>query len=204
MASAAPTQALVFDHGAFRVRAQQRGVTRTVGLAEGMAASDQRHGFIVVHRHAGEGFADIDGRGFGVGIAVGAFRVHVDQAHLHGAQPRMQLPLAAVTLIAEPGALRAPEELFRLPDVRTAAGETKGLETHGFQRHVAREHVEVGPRQFAPVFLLDRPEQTPGLVQRCVVRPAVERCETLLSATGAAAAIGDPIGPGAVPGQANE
>jgi len=169
-----------------------------------MAASDQRHGFIVVHRHAGEGFADIDGRGFGVGIAVGAFRVHVDQAHLHGAQPRMQLPLAAVTLIAEPSALRAPEELFRLPGVRTAAGETKGLETHGFQRHVAREHVKVRPGKLAAVLLFDRPEQAPGLVQRGVVRPAVERCEALLTTTGAATAIGDPIGAGAVPGQANE
>ncbi len=56
----APAQALIFDHSAFRVRAQQRGVASTVGLTEGVTASDQRDGFVIVHRHTGEGFTNVD------------------------------------------------------------------------------------------------------------------------------------------------
>jgi hypothetical protein len=33
-----------------------------VGFAEGVAAGDEGDGLFVVHRHAGEGFADIFGR----------------------------------------------------------------------------------------------------------------------------------------------
>jgi hypothetical protein len=33
-----------------------------MGLAEGVATGDQRHGFLVVHRHAAEGRADVLGR----------------------------------------------------------------------------------------------------------------------------------------------
>ena len=57
-----------------------------VGLAEGVAAGDQRDGLLVVHRHAAEGLADVAGRGERIGIAVRAFGVDVDQAHLHGGQ----------------------------------------------------------------------------------------------------------------------
>jgi hypothetical protein len=55
-----------------------------VCFAEGVATSDERHGFFVIHGHAGEGFADVARGGFGIGVAVGAFGVHIDQAHLHG------------------------------------------------------------------------------------------------------------------------
>ena len=43
-----------------------------------------------------------------IGIAVRAFRIDVDQAHLHGAERLGELALAAVALVAEPGAFRAP------------------------------------------------------------------------------------------------
>ncbi len=116
----------------------------------------------------------------------------------------MQLTFAAVALVPQPSAFRPPEEFFRLPGVGTAASEAKGFEAHGFQRHVTGEHVEVGPGEVAPVFLLDRPQQAPGLVQRSVVRPAVERGETLLATASAATAIGDPVGTGAMPGEPDE
>ena len=45
-----------------------------VGLAEGMTAGDERHGFFVVHGHAREGFANITRRGDRIRIAVGTFR----------------------------------------------------------------------------------------------------------------------------------
>ena len=55
-------------------------------LAEGVAAGDQRDGLFVIHRHAREGLADIARRGDRVRVAVRAFRIHIDQAHLHGAR----------------------------------------------------------------------------------------------------------------------
>jgi hypothetical protein len=73
-----------------------------VRLAEGVSAGHERDGLLVVHRHAGEGLAHIAARGHRIGLAVGAFGVHVDQAHLHGGQRVLQLAVAAVALVAEP------------------------------------------------------------------------------------------------------
>ena len=67
---------LPFGLGADVLRSGSRG---TVGLAEGVAAGDEGHGLLVVHRHAGEGLADVTRRGQRIRIAVGALGVHVDQ-----------------------------------------------------------------------------------------------------------------------------
>src|SRR4029079_1019965 len=72
-----PAEALILDRSAFRLGADQRGITRAVGLAEAVAARDQRHGFLVVHRHASEGLADIFGRRDRIGLAVWSFRIDV-------------------------------------------------------------------------------------------------------------------------------
>src|SRR4030095_5773292 len=63
---------------------------------------------------------------------------------------------------------------------------------------------EVGPRDLAPVLLLDRPQQAARLVEAHVVRPAVERREALLSPAAASAAVPDAIRAGAVPRHADE
>ena len=62
-----------------------------VRLAEGVAAGNQRHGLFVVHGHAPEGLADVLRGGDRVGLAVGTFRVHVDEAHLHGGERLLEL-----------------------------------------------------------------------------------------------------------------
>ena len=115
------------------------------------------------------------------------------------------LALAVARVAAQPGCLRAPVDiLIRLPHVFAPAGVTEGLETHGFQRDVAGEDQQVGPGYLVAVFLLYRPQQAARLVQADVVGPAVQRRETLLPASGAAAAVADAIGAGAMPGHANE
>ena len=48
------------------------GVAGAVGLAEGVAAGDERDGLLVVHRHAREGLADVPGRGERIRLAVRA------------------------------------------------------------------------------------------------------------------------------------
>ena len=118
-----------------------------MGLAEGVTAGDERHRLLVVHRHAGEGLADIPGRGDRVRIAVRAFRVHVDQAHLHRSERILEVPLSGIALVAtQPGLLGAPiDVMIRLPDVLATATEAEGLESHRFQGDVAREDHQVGP-----------------------------------------------------------
>ena len=54
------------------------------------------------------------------------------------------------------------------------------------------------------VLLLDRPQQPAGLVEVAVVGPAVQRREALHAGAGAAAAVADAVGAGAVPGHADE
>ncbi len=63
-----------------------------------------------------------------VGVAVRAFGVHIDQAHLHGGQGVCEFTIAAVALVAEPRGLWTPIGVgLRLPDVGAAAAEPEGL-----------------------------------------------------------------------------
>ena len=178
---ALPAETLILERAAFRVRPDQRRVAGAVGLAEGVAAGNQRHRLFVVHRHAEEGFADVPRRRDRVRIAVRPFRIDVNETHLHGAERLRELALAAIAFVAEPGAFGTPIELFRLPDVGAAAGETEGLEAHRLERDVAGEDHQVGPGDFPAVFLLDRPQQPARLVEIGVVGPAIQGREALLA-----------------------
>ncbi len=140
----------------------------------------------------------------GSGIAVRSFRIDVDEAHLHCGERVLEVTVAAVALVAEPGFFGAPVGLVRLPGVLTAAGEAECLEAHRLQRAVAGEDHQVGPRDLAAVLLLDRPQQPACLVEVGVVGPAVERREALHAGAAAAAAVVDAVGAGAVPRHADE
>ncbi len=54
-----------------------------MSFAKYMTAGDERDGFLVVHRHAAERFADVFDRENRIGITVRPFRVDVNQSHLH-------------------------------------------------------------------------------------------------------------------------
>src|SRR5262249_15298261 len=125
-------------------------------------------------------------------------------AHLHGAERLRELAFAAIAFIAEPGAFRAPVELFRLPDIGAAAREAERLEAHRLQRDIADKNHQVGPRNLASVFLLDRPQQAARLVEVGVLRPGVQGRKTLLSGAGASTAVGDAVGARRMPCEANE
>ena len=203
--AALPAQALLLDAGSFRLGPHMFRIAGAVGLAEGVTAGDERHRLFVVHRHAGEGLADVPRRSERIRVAVRAFRIDVDQAHLHGGERILEIPVAGVALVIQPLALGAPVDVFfRFPDVLTPAGETEGLESHRFQRDVAGEDHQVGPGDFPAVLLLDRPEQPARLVEVDVVRPAVEGSKALVAGPCAAATVADAVGAGAVPCHANE
>ena len=113
--------------------------------------------------------------------------------------------LAVAVVAAQPRRLAAPIHIaIRLPRVFTPSGEPQRFEAHGFERDVARENHQVGPGDLPTILLLDRPEQAPRLIQAHVVRPTVERRETLLAPPATAAPIADSVGAGAVPGHADE
>ena len=197
---ALPAEALLFERGSLGIGADVVLRARTVGLAEGVTARDQGDRLLVVHRHPAERLADVAGRGERVRVAVRALRVDVDQAHLDRGQRVLQLAVAGVALVVEPGGLGTPVDVVvRLPDVYAAAAEAEGLEAHRLQGDVAGEDHQVAPRDLLAVLLLDRPQQPAGLVEADVVRPAVERREALLSGAGAAAAVVDPVGTREVP-----
>ena len=201
-----PAESLFLDVGALGLATDI--LTRigcAMAFAEGVSAGHERHRLLVVHRHAGEGHANVVRRRDRIRVAVRTFRVHVDQAHLHGGEGIGELTVAAVTLVGQPLALRSPVDfLFGLPDIGPPAGKAEGLEPHRVQRDVAGEDHQVGPRDLAAILLLDRPQQPARLVQAHVVRPAVERREALRAGTGAAATIGNSVRACAVPGHADE
>ena len=195
-----PAQALQLDRRGLGVGADVLVRARAVGLAEGVAAGDQRDGLLVVHRHPAERLADVAGRRERVRVAVGALRVDVDEAHLDRAERLLELTVAGVALVVEPLGLRAPVDvLLRLPGVHPAAAEAERGEAHRLERDVAGQDQQVGPGDRLAVLLLHRPQQAAGLVQADVVGPAVERREPLLAGPGAAAAVADPVGARAVP-----
>mmetsp|Transcript_118291 Transcript_118291/g.166287 ORF Transcript_118291/g.166287 Transcript_118291/m.166287 type:complete len:641 (-) Transcript_118291:267-2189(-) len=207
---AEPAETLRLDVATLGLRTDMRGVARAVALAEGVTAGGQRHGLLVVHRHSGEGLADVLGRGQRIRIAVRTLGVHVDQAHLHRGQRVLEVAvtgIAALRLVAgrKPLGLLAPVDvLLGLVDVGAAATESEGLEAHVLERRVAGQDQQVGPGDLVAVLLLDRPQQAPGLVQVAVVGPAVQRSEALRAGAAAAAAVLDAVGAGSVPRHPNE
>src|ERR1035437_364441 len=176
-------------------------------LAEAVSAGNERDVLLVVHGHALESLANVDGGGERIRLAVRPFRIHINEPHLHGGERVLQVPVARVALVAKPGVLLAPVDGFvRLPDIWAPAAEAECLEAHRLERDVAGENHQVGPGDLAAVFLLDRPKQSARLVEVRIVRPRVERREALLAGAGAgaAAAIADAVRARAVPRHANE
>ena len=83
---ALPAEALLFDAGAFWLCTFVVFRRRAVGFSEGVSASTQCHGFVVVHRHAKECFTDIACRSDWVWVAVWSLWIDVDQTHLYSCE----------------------------------------------------------------------------------------------------------------------
>ena len=188
-----PAEALLLEGATLGFRTDVLRTDCTMALAEGVAADDERNRLLVVHRHTSEGLSNVPGGSKRIRVAVGPLRIHVDQAHLHGAERIGELPVAAVALISEPRVLRAPEDLLGLPDVLSPEAEAERLEPHRFEGTVAGEDDQIGPGDLPAVLLLDRPEQPARLVEVRVVGPTVEGGKALSAAAATAPAIGDAV-----------
>jgi len=76
-----------------------------VSLAERVPAGNQSNGLLVIHRHAGESFADIPCRGNGIRVSIRPFWIDVDQAHLNCSEGIREITIAAIALVRQPLAL---------------------------------------------------------------------------------------------------
>ncbi len=115
-------------------------------LAKGVPTGDEGNRLLIVHRHAGKGLTDVACRGQRVRVAIRAFRVHVDQAHLYRRQRIRQFTVSAVALVLEPPGLTTPiDVLVRLPHVYSAAAEPECLEAHRLECYVAGKNHQVRP-----------------------------------------------------------
>src|SRR5205814_6860584 len=123
---ALPAEALLLDASGFRLCAHQCRIASAVGFSEGVTAGNQRNCLLVIHRHAGERFADIPRRSDWIRLSIGPFRIHVDQTHLHCAERTLKITLAAVTLIRQPFAFGTPVDVFfGFPDILATAPKTE-------------------------------------------------------------------------------
>src|SRR6266511_1491659 len=114
-------------------------------------------------------------------------------------------PARVADVAAEPGGFPSPiDVLVRVTGVLTPAGETECLKAHRFECYVPGENHQIGPRNLASILLLNRPKKPARLVQANVVRPTVDRCETLLAPAAAAATVANAVSAGAMPRHSNE
>ena len=143
--AAFPAQALRLERSRLGVGTDVGRGAGAVSLAKRVPAGNERHRLFVVHRHAAERLANIARGRQRIGVAVGPFRIHVDEAHLHGGKGIRELAVAAIARVGEPDVLGPPVDLFGLPDVLAAAAEAERLEPHRLQCAVAGEDHQVGP-----------------------------------------------------------
>ena len=159
-------------------------VTRTVRLAECMAAGDQRDGLFIVHRHAAERFTDIVRRGGRIRLAIGALpgsRRSAPSALRPGpAQARARRSSAYPPSTCSPFPNSHPNPAPKRPRGRPPNPKVLKpmVSSATFPGRIIKSAHEI----LLAVFLLDRPQQPPRLVQVDVVRPAVERSKALLAA----------------------
>src|SRR5205085_703265 len=113
------------------------GNCSAVGFPKGVTTGNERDCLLVIHSHASKRLADVTRRSHWIRLTIRAFRIHIDQTHLHGSQRIRQIAIAAVALVGKPLAFRSPENvLFGLPCVFSPTAETEGLETHRLKGNV--------------------------------------------------------------------
>src|SRR5207249_3443416 len=112
-----PSETLRLDGSCLWFGTDVLGIYSAVGLANRVAADDERNGLLVVHRHAPEGLTNVPRGRERIRIAVGPLGVYVDQPHLHRSEGIGELPVTAVALVCQPCVLGTPEDLLGLPDV---------------------------------------------------------------------------------------
>ena len=203
---ACPAEALLFKRSAFGLGTFVVLGSSAVSLAEGVSPGRQSDGFFIVHGHALERLTDVLCAEKRVGVGVGALRVDVDEAHLHGGEWVLEV-LAGLTVavVAQPFVFAAPVDVvFGVPNVGSATAESKNGPAHGFDSDLPGQNEQICPTDGVAVLLLDWPEKSAGFVEVAVVGPAVEGCKSLCAGSATASAVAGSVRSCSVPGHANE
>ena len=203
---ACPAEALLFKRSAFGLGTFVVLGSSAVSLAEGVSSGRQRDGFFVVHGHALERLTDVLCAQKRVRVGVGALRVDVDEAHLHGGEWILEvLARLTVAVVAQPFVLAAPVDVvFWVPNVGSPTAESKNGAAHGFDGDLSGQNEQICPADGVAVLLLDRPKKSTGFVEVAVVGPAVEGRESLGAGPATASAVAGAVRSCSVPGHANE
>ena len=176
-----------------------------MSLAKSMTACNESNGFLVVHGHAPEGFANVTSSGNWIRISIWTLRINVNQPHLHGTEGVVKFSVSTVTFVPKPSGFRSPVNVFfRFPDVFSSTCKAIGFQAHGLKGAVAGKNHKVCPRKPLSVLLLDRPQQSTGFVQANIVWPTVERRESEGTRRGPATTVANPIRSRTVPGHTDE
>lgn len=165
-----PSKALLLNRSAVGLRADAVASFSTVGLAEGVATSNQSNSFLVIHTHAGKGLTDIQTRGLGVRVTVGSAGINVDETHAHSAKRTLKLRstcgevrAAVVTdnVVSSSGEhilLSTPvDTLVGLVGILTAEAKAVRGEAHVLHGSVTGEDEQISPGESAAILLLDGP-----------------------------------------------
>ena len=189
--------------------AQVGSIPVTVRLADSVATGSQRDGFFIVHRHPGKCLPDLSSGSERIWYPVYPLRVDIDEPHLNSGQRvfhRRRVCYVAVAVVTgrQPLFLRTPVGvLLRVPKIWATKSETKSLEPHRLVGNISGQNHQVCPAEFVAVFLFNRPQQTAGLVEVCVVWPRVQRGEALGATSPTTPAISGAVGTSRVPGHTN-
>ena len=96
-----PAKAHSFHGSTGWFAAYETGIAGSVHLAKGVSTGHEGYGLFVVHGHATKGFAHVACRGKRIGVAVRAFRIDINQAHLYGSERILEVAVAFVALVTE-------------------------------------------------------------------------------------------------------
>ena len=106
-------------------------ISGPVCFTECMSASNQCDCFLIIHGHPGKCFADITGGCQRIRITIRSFRIYINQSHLNSTEWILQFAITTIALISQPLCFGTPVNiLLGFPDIFTATGKTKGVETH--------------------------------------------------------------------------
>ena len=192
-----------------RPRARGRRTCRiagAVGLAEGVAAGDERHGLLVVHRHAGEGLADVARRGERIRLAVRA----LPDSRRSGPSGRRRADCRArgrrcsarrpATWLPAPS--RCPPPAPRRPRGRRA--KPKVLKPIDSSATLPARIIRSAQEILRPYFCLIGQSRRRALSRLPLSGQLLSGAKRCAPVPRAAATVGDAVGAGAVPRHADE
>ena len=202
-----PAEALLLEAGALGLAADVLvAVGGAVGLAEGVPAGDERDRLLVVHGHAGERLADVPAGGDGVGVAVGPLGVHVDEAHLHRAERVGELAVAAGSARRRarcpPAPSRCPPRAPTRPRGRRRTRTSRSPSTPG--RTLPARIIRSAHEILRPYFCLTGQSRRRALSRLALSGQLLSGAKRCVPDAGAAAAVVDAVGAGAVPRHPDE